>query len=183
MIFVTSDSHFSHANILKYEPKTRPFKTVEEMNEELIRRWNETVMPDDTVIHCGDFFMGERDNIDRILPRLNGKIILTKGNHDTKGRLKKYEEYGVEVHDIYYLPYKGKFFIFCHFPIVSEEFMNMIRGDNEEVIFCYGHVHSQAEKGFINGTFHAGVDTNELYPVALDDILMLCRREEKNKHN
>lgn len=41
MIFFTSDHHFSHANIIRY--CNRPFASAEEMNQELIRRWNQTV--------------------------------------------------------------------------------------------------------------------------------------------
>ena len=50
--FVTSDQHFSHARIS--ELAERPFATVEEMNAELVRRWNEVVRADDTVLHLGD---------------------------------------------------------------------------------------------------------------------------------
>ena len=53
-----------------------------------------------------------------LIKRLNGKIILIRGNHDTKKRLEAFKEIGIEVYDIFYLPYKGKYFIMCHFPII-----------------------------------------------------------------
>lgn len=181
MIWVTSDTHFNHLNILKYEPQSRPFETIEEMNEEIIKRWNDKIHPDDTVIHCGDFFMGPLDKIEEILSRLNGKIILVRGNHDSPNRLKLFEENGIEIRDIYYLSYKGRFFIFCHFPIDSEEFKMMVRKDNSEVILCYGHIHSNAQSGLVDGTYHVGLDTNNLTPVNLDDIWKLSREEEDKK--
>ena len=46
--FFTSDSHFHHANIIKY--CNRPFSSVEEMNQVMIERWNEVVKPDDVVV-------------------------------------------------------------------------------------------------------------------------------------
>ena len=58
----------------------------------------------------------------------------------------------------------------CHFPIASEEFMEMVRKDNSEVIMLYGHIHSNAPKGYVDGTFHVGVDTNELRPVSVEEI-------------
>ncbi len=41
MIFFSADHHFYHANIIRY--CSRPFNSVEEMNEEMIARWNSTV--------------------------------------------------------------------------------------------------------------------------------------------
>lgn len=55
-LFFTSDTHFFHANIIKYA--NRPFGSVEEMNEELIRCWNETVPEDGVVYHLGNFSFG-----------------------------------------------------------------------------------------------------------------------------
>ncbi len=182
MIWTISDTHFNHLNILAYEPRSRPFASVNEMNEVIINNWNSKVAPEDTVIHCGDFFMGQTEKIDEILPRLNGKIILVRGNHDTPTRVKKYEACGIEVKDIHYLPYKGRFFIFCHFPMTNEEFMRMVREDNSEVILCYGHIHSNAPVGLYSGTFHVGVDTNDLAPVSLDYIWKLSRDEEEKKN-
>lgn len=54
--FFTSDNHFSHTAIVGY--CERPFRDVEEMNEEMVRRWNEVVRPTDHVYHLGDFALG-----------------------------------------------------------------------------------------------------------------------------
>ena len=170
MIYVTSDLHFNHANILKYEAASRPFETIPEMNEALITNWNNTVKPEDTVYVLGDFIMGGLEAGRDCLKRLNGRIILIRGNHDNPRRIGMYKELGIEVHDIFYLPYKGRFFIMCHFPIASEEFMRMVREDNSEVILLYGHVHGNAPSGYHDGTYHVGVDTNNLTPVSLDQI-------------
>lgn len=170
MIWFTSDLHFNHTNILKYEPISRPFETVEEMNEVLIENWNRHVDEEDTVYVLGDLCMGKDTDIPAILERLRGHIILIRGNHDGNKRLKIYEKYGIEIKDICYLSYKGRYFVMCHFPIASEEFMEMVRKDNSEVIMLYGHVHSNAPKGYVDGTFHVGVDTNELRPVSIEEI-------------
>ena len=54
------------------------------MNEELIRRWNETVPEDGIVFHLGDFCLGHPRDWNDIMSRLHGKIYLILGNHDMK---------------------------------------------------------------------------------------------------
>lgn len=59
-VFFTADPHFGHTNIIRYE--NRPFASAEEMDQELIRRWNETVSPEDTVYLLGDFSFYGKEN-------------------------------------------------------------------------------------------------------------------------
>lgn len=82
-IFAVADLHFEHANIIRY--CQRPFGNVGEMNYKLLKNWNETVKPDDTVYHVGDFGYG-RYYQDPIywLYRLHGRVILLEGSHDKK---------------------------------------------------------------------------------------------------
>lgn len=91
-IWLTSDNHFWHANVILY--CNRPFaseeefaarkvsqESVQKMNEIMIKNWNSVVMPGDRVIHIGDFAMAIRA-VETIRPRLNGDIDLYMGNHD-----------------------------------------------------------------------------------------------------
>ena len=80
--FFIADTHFGDGNILRYE--NRPFATVEEMDQELIRRWNETVSPEDTVYLLGDFSFYGKEKSTEILSALQGHIRLVMGNHDTR---------------------------------------------------------------------------------------------------
>ena len=83
-IFFTSDTHFCHDRDFVVGP--RGYNSVDEMNEDLIRKWNETVRPTDTVIHLGDFILGAGKDSDKrfkeIIHRLNGNIIYLWGNHN-----------------------------------------------------------------------------------------------------
>ena len=176
-IFVTSDTHFNHINILKYESETRPFESVEEMNETIIANWNSVVGKEDIVYHLGDFFMGKLDEIEPILERLNGHIILIRGNHDSANRIELFKQHGIIVKDIDFITYKGRYFIMCHFPIANDEFIKMVRQDNSEVVDLYGHVHSNTEKGFHDGMYHVGMDTNDLTPITLEQIWSECWHE------
>jgi len=78
--FFTSDTHFSHANIIRYSK--RPFESVEEMDATLIENWNARVKPSDTVYHLGDFAFASAARIWELLKQLNGQKLLLRGNHD-----------------------------------------------------------------------------------------------------
>lgn len=87
------DTHFGHRGIITYEPVYRPFKTVEEHDEELIKRWNEVVRTDDKVYHLGDFCLNR--SALAYGKRLNGRKILIMGNHDVF-RTQEYLDNGFE---------------------------------------------------------------------------------------
>ena len=112
-IFLTSDTHFNHANLISMCPESRGhFSSIEEMNESIIEYWNAIIPPDAIVYHLGDLCMGKSEDIEPILKRLNGHIILIRGNHDYGKRRKIYEECGVEIRDIDYISYKKKLYHF-----------------------------------------------------------------------
>lgn len=78
-IWLTSDQHFWHTNVIKY--CDRPYIDVVSMNEDLIARYNAVVKPEDTVYHLGDFCMAFRP-VELYAYRLNGTKYLIPGNHD-----------------------------------------------------------------------------------------------------
>lgn len=87
-IYVISDTHFNHKNILQFKDhkgvlfRKRLFDSVSEMNETMIDNWNKVVTPQDKVYHLGDVYFGNAQEADTILKRLNGKKRLVLGNHD-----------------------------------------------------------------------------------------------------
>lgn len=95
--FFVSDTHFSHRNILKYCPN-RQFQTIEEHDEHIIAEWNKRVTDEDLVFHLGDVVFAHEDRAESILNRLNGSIVLIKGNHDK--RILKSERFRARFLDI-----------------------------------------------------------------------------------
>ena len=83
-IYFTGDTHFGHANIIRY--CKRPFSSADEMDETIIANLNAVVQPRDTLYHLGDFCFGRFDIVSRAqayLDRIKCKnIILVIGNHD-----------------------------------------------------------------------------------------------------
>lgn len=77
-IWFTSDTHYGHAGILKHCPD-RPWSDVQEMNEALIKNYQEVVRQGDTVYIIGDFAFKDHA---KILRRLPGQKHLIVGNHD-----------------------------------------------------------------------------------------------------
>ncbi len=82
-IFVISDTHFFHENIIKFEDRPLDF------NEIIVNNWNSIIQPQDLVIHLGDVIFGLNKEIElpKMMSRLNGKKILCRGNHDPKDAL------------------------------------------------------------------------------------------------
>lgn len=134
--FYISDWHYGHANCLAFD--NRPFKSVEEMNEALIARWNSVVRPGDIVYVLGDMFWCKPSVAIPVLDALNGEKFLIKGNHDRcddsefKKRFVKIDEY-MEIED------NGRNVVLCHYPIPC--FKNHFYG----WYHLYGHVHLSFE--------------------------------------
>ena len=84
--FLVSDTHFGHAGVCHFTHpddetvKLRPWTDPAEMDEEMIRRWNDTVRPSDKVYHLGDVVINRKSL--PTLARLNGDKVLIRGNHD-----------------------------------------------------------------------------------------------------
>ena len=84
-VFLVSDTHFGHTGVCRFTrndgvTKLRPWDSAEEMDEEMIRRWNDRVRPKDKVYHLGDVVINRKAL--PILNRLNGDKVLIRGNHD-----------------------------------------------------------------------------------------------------
>ena len=84
-VFLVSDTHFSHAGVCRFTgkdgvTKLRPWDNSDEMDEEMVKRWNERVKPTDKVYHLGDVVINRKAM--SIMRRLNGDKVLIRGNHD-----------------------------------------------------------------------------------------------------
>lgn len=161
-IFVTSDLHFGHANIIKYE--NRPYKDIDEMDTDLIERWNDTVKQKDLVYILGDFswYRGEKTN--KILKQLNGRKVLVVGNHDEV--FLKDKKFNKELFEeiCYYkqIKYNKKVYVMFHYPIAEHN------GKTHGYIHLYGHIHStnlDLEEELGELCYNVGIDRNNYKPV------------------
>jgi calcineurin-like phosphoesterase family protein len=136
--FAISDLHFGHAKII--ELAHRPFSNVEEMNEQMVLRWNSVVGDNDEVFFGGDFMFTKKDEW---FNRLNGIKHLIKGNHDHKAVL-ALDWYSVherlELEHFVTLdeaePDVPYMFVLDHYPI--EDWNKRFR----DSVHLYGHVHN-----------------------------------------
>jgi calcineurin-like phosphoesterase family protein len=173
MIWFTSDTHFGHENIIKY--CKRPFETIEEMDEVLIRNWNDTVQPTDVVYHLGDFAM--TTNPDQYLRRLNGYKHLILGNHDSKNRRNLRNSTNlVDVKDVDLLRLHGKTTIWLsHY--AHARWPHAHHG----ALHLFGHSHGSFEG--MGRSMDVGVDPMEYYPISLDDVIRKLEKKEPVEHH
>ena len=137
-IWFTSDTHFSHENIIKF--CKRPFANADEMNEEMIKRWNERVKPGDIVYHLGDFAWGGSEVWNSILDRLNGEIHLILGNHDLKNMRQGYITKFASVSFQKQIYVENRLVYLNHYPFLC--YAGTYRGE-QAVWQLFGHVHSR----------------------------------------
>ena len=174
-MFFTSDTHFLHENIIKY--CKRPFKSIEENDAELIRRWNEKVPEDGIVFHLGDVAFGDPDKVDEILKQLNGKIYLVIGNHDWR-RIVNQHKWRFEIMTQQINMKIGKrHVILNHYPMLA--YAGAWRGVDASYQL-FGHVHTspytdegldqQRMKYLFTTQYDVGVDNNDFTPVLWKEV-------------
>ena len=136
--WITSDLHFGHTNIMKFCPQSRArYKNdVDYMNEEMVREWNATIAPEDTVYILGDVAFLPAAKAVSIMRRLNGKKILVEGNHDRKLLNDPvFRSCFAEVHQYLCITYDKTRVVMFHYPIA--EWDQMHRG----AVHFHGHLH------------------------------------------
>lgn len=206
--FIISDTHFGHSNMIAYEP-SRTFLAdlqsvsggagadiVNKVYHKLADNWNAVIGKNDTVLHLGDFVWGGRDNIRTWVNRLNGRIILIKGNHDRDASV--YLELGIEVIEGIlvngeHIPaskyvnaliteINGLMIMFSHYPVEEDgikrdEKFNPAISKLFEIFIEYncdinvhGHVHSRSLEGSLYCR-NVSVEVMGFKPVRIGDIL------------
>ena len=136
--YFISDLHFSHENCLSFD--NRPFKTIEEHDAELVRRWNDVVGFDDDVWILGDISWANPTKTIEIFSQLNGNKHLCIGNHDRKTlKSKNVRDLFVEIVDYKETNINGVDIILSHYPIPC--FNRHYYG----AYHFYGHVHNSFE--------------------------------------
>lgn len=170
-IYFTSDTHFYHDNILKYEH--RPFKDINDMNQQIINNWNSRVKNKDQIYILGDFSFGNKQQTLKVLNKLNGQKFLIKGNHDYILKESEVENKFAWVKDYYVLKHNNIKFVLFHYPIQVWDCKH------HGAIHLYGHIHSNLgnhsmEYNIIN-SYNVGVDVNNFTPIELNEILIKLR--------
>ena len=135
-VWLVSDTHFGHAGVCRFTrddgSKLRPWSDPEEMDEHLVRVWNERVQPTDKVYHLGDVVINRRAL--KTLSRLNGDKVLIRGNHDIF-RDDEYRQYFRELRAYHVM--NGM--ILSHIPVHAESLGRF--GVN-----IHGHLHANRVK-------------------------------------
>lgn len=174
-IFFTSDHHFGHKKINEYS--ARPFESIDEMDEELIKRWNEKVGVDDEVYHLGDVGLMSSGKLRKILEQLNGKIYLIKGNHEKSAEachtrfewIKDYYELIIPDEDF---PRGEQLIVLFHYAIREWN------AKHWGTYHLYGHSHGMLEDDINSLSFDIGVDCHNFYPLSYQEVKEIMKKKK-----
>ena len=178
-VFLVSDTHFGHAGVCRFthpddpDVKLRPWDNADEMDEEMIQRWNDRVRPTDKVYHLGDVVINRKAL--KTLHRLNGDKVLIRGNHDIFPDV-EYREYFRELRAYHVM--NGM--ILSHIPIHPESLGRF--GVN-----IHGHLHASRVKmepvgkygiPVIDPRYHCVcVEQTDFAPILFEDVIKRIEAE------
>lgn len=174
-LYLTSDEHYHHKNILVYQ--NRPFNSVEEMDQTLITNHNSIVKDHDSVIHIGDFSFGKSQDFLKTALKLNGTHYFMDGSHDRSLREFFKPKLGQEINTnlkIILLPklfeftFNGEKIVLCHYSL--KKWWASHYGS----FHFYGHSHGK-DKNPLPNSRDIGVDTTNFFPILIENAMESCR--------
>ena len=168
-VYFIADTHFGHDRII--EICNRPFADVEEMNAQLIQKWNNKVSDEDTVYILGDFCfkMSKQDAI-KILKQLKGKKVLIRGNHDKYAGQRDFDSCFQRICDYTQITEDKQQIILCHYPII--DYAGMYYGAK----MIYGHIHNKYIPH--KDMYCVSAECVNYEPVSLLEILEIYKNRE-----
>ena len=174
--FITSDIHFSHKNIMKFCPKSRPFNDIDEMDTKIINIWNKHIGPEDTTYILGDVAFCNAEKAVGYMRRLNGSKILVKGNHDEKLlNDKAFRDCFFRIEPYLETVFEDTKVMMFHYPIY--EWNRMHHG----AVHFHGHLHGR--KIPVDGRiFDVSMDGNDCVPYDMSELIRYVKREPIRKH-
>lgn len=158
-VFFTADTHFGHKAIVKL--CERPYRSPAEMDEALIAAWNARVEPEDIVYHLGDFCFKGSALAKRVVDRLNGQIVLIRGNHDTDNTVALPR--WAATADLLEITVDKTKLVLCHYPLLEWP------GAYAGAVHLHGHTHGRVPPN--QKRADVGVDCWAYQPVTLAEIL------------
>jgi calcineurin-like phosphoesterase family protein len=177
MIWLTSDFHLNHSNIIEYERKhfklhKEPEFNLRDMHSFFFDNWCRLVKPKDDVYFLGDWLLGSKDSAEHYAKQLPGHIHLIKGNHDNwaKGNIEGF----ASARDVYQLKYCGRKIWLSHYP--HHSWPSSFHGS----LHCFGHVHGNYS-GY-GRSMDVGVDTRAPgfadYLYSIDEVISILESKD-----
>lgn len=146
--YFSSDYHLGHTNIIKYDG--RPFNSVEEMDETIIKNHNSVVKPKDDFYFLGDLCFNNKAY--DYLRRLNGRKFFIRGNHDRHEITRLYRDFGTYLGDMAEITVGKQRIVLCHYS------MNVWNKSHRGVWHLYGHSHHSLPDNPNSLSFDAGIN-------------------------
>ena len=163
--WLISDTHFFHVNIGQYCSRPDGWQDL------IIENWNRWIGPKEIVFHLGDLVLGKKENAQALIPLLNGKLYLIRGNHDRRSAA-FYQDLGITlVKDPYRMDMTdGMQLVFSHSPIVPLP---------PRLLNLHGHIHNNPAPELGPCHINLSIEVLQYRPWRLGDVLKLYLKNSR----
>lgn len=168
-VFFTSDTHYGHANIIKY--CNRPYVSPVEMDADLIAKHNAKVPEDGLLFHMGDYSLSGLNNARAVRRQLNGEVILIKGNHE-KDALALGKEAFTNIYDVALISIEGQRIWLSHYA------HRVWPASHQGSWHLYGHTHNTLPDLADSLSIDCGVDAHKFEPLSFYELKAIMAKKK-----
>jgi calcineurin-like phosphoesterase family protein len=178
MKYWSSDWHLGHGNVIRF--LDRPFESVQEMNDTILKNMFSPLKKGDEFFFLGDLSWS-KSAYQRVFDELPSGVSFhwLLGNHDLK-EYKKWEFYCTSISELKHIKVKGITIALCHYPMVTWNKSHF----NSYMLFGHHHAKGHGIQNLQQHTegkmLNVNCEFNDYKPYSENDIIRIMENKPNN---